>query len=416
MKQILSFFTWMPIFCLLISSPHPSHSQTGQPLTAWSPGLLDIHHINTGKGECIFCILPDGTTLLIDAGATTRPKPRVTDPKPDGSRAPGEWITRYITKTLSFTNKKSIEYALLSHFHGDHMGTIDQTSKPSKTGAYKLSGITEVGDALPFKTLLDRDYPDYDYPEPLNSPTMDNYKAFMDYHQAENGLRVEKFVPGRRDQLVLVNNPNDYPDFAIQNIACNGEIWTGVGTSTRHLFPPLDELDPREFPSENMCSIALRISYGAFDYFTGGDIIGVLDEGDPLWQDVETEVAKAVGPVEVNELNHHGYLDSENAFFLSALRPQVHIIQAWSPSHPSPRVLRRLLSTQLYPGPRDIFSTNMMEANKIVIGGNLEKLKSDQGHIVIRVAPGGETYKVIILDDSNESHQVKAVFGDYASR
>lgn len=117
----------------------------------------------------------------------------------------------------------------------------------------------------------------------------------------------------------------------------------------------------------------------------------------------------------MNELNHHGYLDSENAFFLSALRPQVHIIQAWSPSHPSPRVLRRLLPTRIYPGPRDIFSTNMMEANKIVIGGNLEKLKSDQGHIVVRVAPEGTTYKVIILEDSNESYQVKAVFGDYKS-
>jgi hypothetical protein len=59
----------------------------------------------------------------------------------------------------------------------------------------------------------------------------------------------------------------------------------------------------------------------------------------------------------VNVLNHHGYLDSENASFLSVLRPRVHIIQVWSPSHPSPRTLRRLLSNRIYPGPRDIFAT-----------------------------------------------------------
>jgi hypothetical protein len=174
---------------------------------------------------------------------------------------------------------------MLSHFHEDHMGTIDETSKTSKNGVYKLSGITEVGDTFPFKKLLDRGYPDYDYPEPLESVTMKNYRAFADHHHRTNGMQVEKFVPGRKDQLTLVHHPEVYSDFAIQNIACNGAIWTGVGTTTRHLFPPLDELDPREYQSENMCSIALRISYGAFDYFTGGDIVGVLDEGDPLWQD-----------------------------------------------------------------------------------------------------------------------------------
>ena len=40
----------------------------GQILPAWSEGELDIHFINTGRGECAFYILPDGTTLLVDAG------------------------------------------------------------------------------------------------------------------------------------------------------------------------------------------------------------------------------------------------------------------------------------------------------------------------------------------------------------
>ena len=58
----------------------------------------------------------------------------------------------------------------------------------------------------------------------------------------------------------------------------------------------------------------------------------------------------------------------------------------------------------------------MIEANKIVIGPLLDRLKSDQGHILIRVARGGATYHVIILDDSAETYKVKAVHGPYSSR
>ena len=39
-----------------------------------------------------------------------------------------------------------------------------------------------------------------------------------------------------------------------------------------------------------------------------------------------------------------------------------------------------------------------------------------QGHIVIRVEPGGASFRVIILDDAAETFTVKAVFGPYQSR
>ena len=79
-------------------------------------------------------------------------------------------------------------------------------------------------------------------------------------------------------------------------------------------------------------------------------------------------------------------------------------------------MLDRLYSTQLYPGPRDVFATNMLEPNKQVIGDLLERLKSSQGHIVIRVSPGGDSFLVVILDDTSESFAVKSVHGPYSSR
>ena len=46
----------------------------------------------------------------------------------------------------------------------------------------------------------------------------------------------------------------------------------------------------------------------------------------------------------------------------------------------------------------------------------IEKLTSDHGHIVLRVAPGGGEYRVVIVDDTSESHRVTKSFGPFGSR
>ncbi len=386
----------------------------GEVVPGWTPGTLDIHRISTGKGDAVFSIFPDGTAMLLDPGATGRQGPRVTAQRPDASRTPGEWVVRYIRRMFPGGAKPVLDYALLTHFHGDHMGDLMPDSKRAASGKYLLSGITEVGDAIPIRKLIDRNWPSYDYPAPLGSKMMENYRAFLAAQAEANGMKVERFQPGRRDQIVLLREPARYPEFEIRNIGANGEIWTGTGTATRRHFPPVEVTPPADRPHENMCSISMRLSYGKFDYYAGGDIPGVPDEGSPVWHDVETPVAKAVGPVDVAVLNHHGYIDSTNAFFVAALRPRVFVFSVWSPGQPGPRVWRRLLSQRLYPGPRDIFATNMTEANKTVIA-DMSRLKSEHGHILVRVEPGGARYRVIILDDSAETYKVTAVHGPYES-
>jgi hypothetical protein len=143
---------------------------------------------------------------------------------------------------------------------------------------------------------------------------------------------------------------------------------------------------------------------------------GVRREGVPLWHDVETPVGQSVGPVEAMILNHHGNRDSQNAFFLAALRPRVFIIPVWSSDHPGHDVLDRLYSKRMDPGPRDGFATNMLEPNRLVIGELLDRLKSSQGRILVRIRPGGDAFHVIVLDDDDETFRVNAVHGPYLSR
>jgi hypothetical protein len=92
----------------------PGIAQVAETFPAWTEGHLDIHHINTGKGDAAFFMLPDGTTMLVDAGASNRAKPRIPDPKPDGSHMPGEWIARYISYQLAGQQEQSPTHPTLS--------------------------------------------------------------------------------------------------------------------------------------------------------------------------------------------------------------------------------------------------------------------------------------------------------------
>jgi len=386
-----------------------------QPLPAWTEGTLDIHQINTGRGNAAFFIFPDGTTLLVDAGALGNRTERHVAPRPDDSRAAGEWIARYIKRFHPKGESAVLDFAFLTHFHDDHMGGLTGDTKTSLQGPYKLAGITEVAEYVPIRNMFDRGWPEYDYPSPLKGATIENYRAFLSWQQQNRAMKVDRLHPGRHDQIRLVNAPQKYPGFEVRNIMANGEVWTGVGTETRKQFPPLPEVKPEDRPAENPCSAGFRLSYGRFDYFTGGDITGIPEPGAPAWHDVETPVAKAVGPVEVSLLNHHGYIDAESLFFVSTLRPRVWILPVWDSAHPTPAVYNRLRSPRSYAGSRDLFMTNMHPANRIVTPA-LDQVASHQGHILIRVDPGGNSYRVIILDDTGETYQIKAVHGPFEAR
>ena len=376
-------------------------AQTPATLPPWEPGFLDIHQINTGRGNTALLVFPDGTSMLVDAGDRGwGSPPRGTVPKPDGSRPAGEWIARYARRVLAHSAAPAIDYGYLTHFHGDHM-----------------SGFPDVAKHIPIRKMIDRGWPDYDYPAPIDNEAARKYIAFVKSRVAAGKMEAEQLRPGRYDQIVLRHDAGKYPRFEVRNIAANGEVWTGVAANTRHHFPEnYRDLPRQDWPTENQCSMAIRVSYGSFDYHTGGDMPGNPPAGAPLWHDVETPVAKAVGPVEVAVASHHGNRDSTNAFFVSALRPRLWILPVWSSDHPGHDVLARMYSKRLYPGDRDVLATNMLPANKHVIGPLLERLLSDQGHIVIRVKPGGGEYSAIILEDSDESMRVRAVYGPYSSR
>ncbi len=385
----------------------------GDPIGPWQPGMLDIHQISTGRGNAGLYIFPDGTTLLVDAGELRGEDHQHTPARPDNSRGAGEWVVRYVRHALRHDPQPVLDYVLLTHFHEDHMGDVVPDMPVSPHG-YVLTGLTRVMDELKVGKLLDRGWPDYDNATHPDAPVMKNYRACLKWQTENNGLQVARFTPGCNDQVVLLREAGKYPQFEFRNVGVNGEIWTGVGTGAERRMPPLETIPRAQWPDENVFSTSFRLSYGRFKFFNGGDIPGIR-ENSPAWYDMETPVAKVVGPVDAAILNHHGYLDSMNEFFVATLSARVWTISVWDAHHPTPSVWERLQSERLYPGPRSVFATDVHPHARTAIPG-IDGLASAHGHIVLRVAPGGGEYRVTIVDDTSESYRVTNVFGPYQSR
>ncbi len=413
--------------CLVLWVSFAISQKTEKEFPLWEEGVMEIHHINTGRGDTAFFIFPDATTLLVDAGDMSETHPRTLSvrnaaQKPKNSKSAPEWIVDYIHQFFPGNGPMKLDYALITHYHDDHFGEMDRNRKKAKKGDYFLTGITEVGSLIPIKTLFDRgsDFPidlkDLKIQKELSQDdeygmitTLHNYWKFIAYQTINHGLTHEKLIAGDGHQIRLKKAAKQYPSFTVRNIAVNGQLWTGKNNNYFSLFPEGD------YPGENPLSTCIKISYGNFDYFTGGDISGINDFGGINRNSVESNIAPVVGPVDVATLNHHGNRDSQNSFYVRTLRPRVWIQQNWSSDHPGEEVLRRITSTVLYPGERDLFSTIMLQANKDVIGSRLNSYKSQQGHIVVRVYDEGAKYDIYILNDTSEKKEVLAKFGPYIS-
>ena len=361
-------------------------------LPKWQEGYMDIHTIATGRGDATLVVMPDGTTLMIDAGDNGKAKDKQ---HPDTTKRAGEWQAIYMKHFMEGLPNNKVDYAMITHFHDDHMGSIREML-PGKNG-YGLSGITLVGEMVGYDKLIDRNYPDYDFPSKknvanANKKFMDEYHKFVEYQKTQ-GMQMERFDIGALNQIKLLYNPKAYKkNFEIRNLAANGEVWTGVDTAHEKQYKG----DPTLF-DENVNSTAIRITYGNFKYFNGGDLSGGnWSSYKSSERDMETPVAKVCGKVDVIKANHHGYYDTCNGFFMNVLSPDVVIVDARSDNHPVPSTMTRMTDPLVWTEQGEFYITVDQARGKL--GEDLWSHFKPWGHIVVRVFEGGEKYQVFVLD------------------
>ena len=207
-------------------------------------------------------------------------------------------------------------YTFLSHFHEDHAG-----------------GLDEVLNALPFTAAVDRG--------DVNRPTTQNVTQYL----AAAGNR-RQFAP-----LGAV-----YPlggGAQIRVIALNGNVLGGAF------------VDPTaSAQEENSRSLTLRLEYGSFAMWLGGDLTG----GGSSTADVETPASLACGDVDVYKLNHHGSSTSTSLNLVANLRPELAVVSCGAGNsfgHPTSTVVNRLNQAA---AARALLSTTTGSASTIGFG------------------------------------------------
>ena len=416
--KYMNTFTRMMALLLLVTGCAAEKDETGKPYPGWKQGELDIHHIHTGMGEANFFIMPDGTSMLIDAGdlGPNKPeweKPRAFPPIADAEFHPGKYVAGYVMNVNPHGEK--VDYFMSSHFHDDHLtnaragGQMTQGRNPD----YVLSGVTEAGEWLRFGKFYDRAWPDYDYPVEIKGKDVANFRSFVKYQTENFGASQERFIPGRLNQISLVHKPAMYArSFSIRNLAANAQVWTGNGEETVKYY----DMNPENITgrqNENTKSIALRLDYGPFSYYTGGDVSGNLRDTDGNPVNIEVMVGQACGKVDVCKTNHHAYKDAMKQGFLEAVDPTHYVSCAWDIWHTQPELMERMLAQSEGMIFHQFLWPEFLQEHKDADW--FGRLYQKGGHIVVKAYDKGRSYKIYVLDDSNEDMIVKDVFGPFSA-
>ena len=371
-------------------------ARVGKTLPAWSEGYLDIHTISTGRGECIFFILPDGTSIVVDAGEFSREGKKYTNvlQRPNAQTRPTKAFGDYIRH---FNPYDAIDYFNLSHFHMDHMGNAEPEYERSAEGDYLLTGVMALHHQVPYRNVIDRAYGAYDSlsVKAMSVKVLPEYKKFLEYHTAKGTLKASRFELGAVNQFAMLHNAAAYPDFRIENVCSNGYVWdNGKAVDVYEGI--------RENIRENAASCGFVIRYGAFDFLTAGDI------GD--YHDLELRVAKAVGQVEAVKAHHHLSPHSMCLPSVEVLRPQTIVATSFYNRDIQPDKSKFDYIAQHN---CRLYCTSVGEEQLAADPESYKKCAEVSGHIVIRVAPSGKEYMVYSLDDTDSKYRVKKIDGPF---
>ncbi len=383
-------------------------SKVGAPLPAWEEGWLDMHFINSGRGECTFYILPDGTTLLVDAGElkenykeSDTSDGAVVPQRPNTEIRPYMVYANYI-KHFMPAGRTGLNWCLASHFHIDHIGDPSASTETAEAG-YCKAGLIALYDEVPFHRIVDRAYPEYK--EDSSTPAMEgslseDWKKFIKWGVDSESFYGYRFEPGK-ELITLRYNRKEYSNFKIFNVCANGYADDGSGN-----------IEGEKSKSGNPASCGFHLSYGDFDYLSCGDLTSRP-------QNLTAKYARnaiGAGKLDAFKAHHHLGANSWGSQMQIDFQPRVIIGHTFYKKHLDTDIVESILKNIYGTWSKDIFATNLHEQKLDEQPSIFSKLTNYNGHIVLRVAPDGSKFYVYLLDDSNFEYRVKAIHGPYTSK
>jgi len=233
---------------------------------------LDIYWVDVEGGGATLIVTPEGQSLLVDTG----------NPAPDDRDA------KRIFQAAQKAGLKKIDYLMITHFHGDHVG-----------------GVPALAKLIPIEHFLD-------HGDSIEAQDPRSGSAWAAYKTVAAGKRTT-LKPG--DKLPLKGL-----DALV--ISSNGQIIAspvnGGGTANPNCAGAVQH--PAD-TTENQRSAGILLIYGKFKF---------LDLGDLTW-DIEMKLAcpaNKLGAVTLFQATHHGFVNdfSGAPAFVLGVKPQVVVV------------------------------------------------------------------------------------------
>jgi competence protein ComEC len=259
----------------LSSSPGAQAPITPQAAPVVEPRTtLDIYFIDVEGGQSTLMVTPAGQSLLIDAGFAG-------NDYRDSKR---------IVAAARAARIKGLDYLLITHFHGDHVGDA-----------------REIARRLPVKTFVD-------YGEPFEKGDAWATEPFVEYKRVRD--RGQQLHPAPGDRLAL-------DGVEAEVVSTGGTLLTKALSETSgagQANPACAALGTLHSEAkENERSLGIRVKFGKFTFLDLGDLSG-------------TKLAalacptNLVGHADVYLVPHHGNEDTAIPAVYAAVTPRVAIL------------------------------------------------------------------------------------------
>lgn len=262
-------------------------------------GELKVHFIDVGQGDSAFVELPDGKTMLIDAG----------------TRASSGVVKGYVD-ALGYDR---IDYVVATHPHEDHIGGLPVVLRSFDVGAVyapKAQANTRI------------------------------FEEFLDAVD-EKGLEITTAYKGRAvDETAFAKDDSAFGSKDSAKGSSTGSSKTGSKNSSKDSLEADDYkitiLSPYQYSNPedlNDSSVVIRLEYGKASFlFTG-------DAGSDVLSSTVYQ------PCSVLKVSHHGSRTGTTKSLVKTLKPGAAIISVGednSYGHPSQQVLEALGDTKVY--------------------------------------------------------------------
>lgn len=384
----------------------PPCSTTG----TWVEGELNIYWFDVEQGDSQLVIGPTGRTMLIDLGERSWNAYWNTM---------ANRVVAAIQEICDISGPMHLDYVMASHAHMDHIGYAGNPNDTGNLGNGIYQLLHPDQHAFTVGELIDRDvgtWVDTNQNGTCEVGTSANPADEVDWHHAGTVSQT-----ARRWVCWLHGPTNQHDRQHIEGrvrVLTNDQPWGDVdlgpgvdapillanakGVMQADGITPVsgDHTTMSTPPSENDYSVAVKISFGDFDYATAGDSDGRY--GTSSWgytyNDVEAHLIELFGNVDTLRVNHHGSTNSSSDDFIAGLAPETAVIQCGNNSygHPANRVLDLLRNVVNDSGVgADIYITNNPCATSDSEGAiDYTGVLNTEGDIWLHTIDGGDGYKV----------------------